>query len=106
MFRHVIDNLVSNAFKYSKKDDPKCEISYLPKKVKISVSDTGIGIPYSELDGLFEPFHRADNVGDISGTGLGLSIAKEYIELNGGEITVQSRENEGSTFTVTLPYGG
>jgi len=106
MFRHVIDNLVSNAFKYSKKDDPKCEISYLPKKVKISVSDKGIGIPYSELDGLFEPFHRADNVGDISGTGLGLSIAKEYIELNGGEITVQSRENEGSTFTVTLPYGG
>jgi len=106
MFRHVIDNLVSNAFKYSKKDDPKCEISYLPKKVKISVSDTGIGIPYSELDGLFEPFHRADNVGDISGTGLGLSIAKEYIELNGGEITVQSHENEGSTFTVTLPYGG
>ena len=104
MFRHVIDNLVSNAFKYSTKDDPKCEISYLPKKVKISVSDTGIGIPDSEMDGLFEPFHRAENVGDISGTGLGLSIAKEYIELNGGEITVQSRENEGATFTVTLPY--
>jgi signal transduction histidine kinase len=104
MFRHVIDNLVSNAFKYSTKDDPKCEISYLPKKVKISVSDTGIGIPDSEMDGLFEPFHRAENVGDISGTGLGLSIAKEYIELNGGEITVQSLENEGATFTVTLPY--
>jgi signal transduction histidine kinase len=106
MFRHVIDNLISNAFKYSAKDDPKCEISYLPKEVKISVSDTGIGIPDSELDGLFEPFHRADNVGDISGTGLGLSIAKEYIELNGGKISVHSRENEGSKFTVSIPYGG
>jgi len=105
MFRHVIDNLISNAFKYSAKDDPKCEISYLPKEVKISVSDTGIGIPDSELDGLFEPFHRADNVGDISGTGLGLSIAKEYIELNGGKISVHSRENEGSKFTVSMPYG-
>lgn len=102
MLRHVVDNLVSNAFKYSSDDDPKCEISYLPHEVKVSISDSGIGIPDEEMDGLFEPFHRAENVGEISGTGLGLSIAKEYIELNGGTISVQSRENVGSTFTITL----
>ena len=102
MLRHVVDNLVSNAFKYSSEDDPKCEISYLPNEVKVSISDSGIGIPDEEMDGLFEPFHRAENVGEISGTGLGLSIAKEYIELNGGTISVQSRENVGSTFTITL----
>ena len=51
---------------------------------------------------MFQPFHRADNVGDIAGTGLGLSIVKEYVELNGGTIAVVSRENEGTKFTITL----
>ncbi len=102
MIRHAIDNLISNAFKYSTETDPKFEISFLPKEVKITISDDGIGIPESEIENLFQPFHRADNVGDIAGTGLGLSIVKEYVELNGGTISVVSRENEGTKFTITL----
>lgn len=102
MFRHAVDNLISNAFKYSKELDPKCEISFLPKEVKITISDDGIGIPESEMEYLFEPFHRAENVGEILGTGLGLSIVKEYVELNGGIISVISHENEGTKFTITL----
>ena len=102
MMRHAIDNLISNAFKYSAETAPLFEISFLPKEIKISISDDGIGIPESEMENLFEPFHRADNVGDIAGTGLGLSIVKEYVELNGGTISVVSRENEGTKFTITL----
>ena len=102
MMRHAIDNLISNAFKYSAETAPLFEISFLPKEIKISISDDGIGIPESEMENLFEPFHRAENVGDITGTGLGLSIVKEYVELNGGTISVISRENEGTKFTIAL----
>lgn len=102
MMRHAIDNLISNAFKYSAETAPLFEISFLPKEIKISISDDGIGIPESEMENLFEPFHRAENVGDIAGTGLGLSIVKEYVELNGGTISVISRENEGTKFTIAL----
>ena len=67
------------------------------------MEDKGIGIPKNELDKLFQPFHRADNVADIPGTGLGLVIAKEYTELNGGNIQVESKVNEGTKFVVTFP---
>ena len=105
LVQHVIENLVSNAFKYSKDKNPKLTLVFKQKTVSISVEDKGIGIPKNELDKLFQPFHRADNVADIPGTGLGLVIAKEYTELNGGNIQVESKVNEGTKFVVTFPIG-
>ncbi len=105
LVQHVIENLVSNAFKYSKDKNPKLTLGFKQKTVSISVEDKGIGIPKNELDKLFQPFHRADNVADIPGTGLGLVIAKEYTELNGGNIQVESKVNEGTKFVVTFPIG-
>ena len=59
--------------------------------------------PQKDLKGLFGSFYRATNVKNIQGTGLGLSIVKEFTELHGGTITVDSEENKGSEFTVELP---
>ncbi len=101
---HAIINLISNAFKYSIKDNPKMDLLYNEKDIKIVVTDTGIGIPEDEIKNLFSPFYRAKNVKDIEGTGLGLAITKEYIELNNGNITVESKLNKGTTFTISIPY--
>ena len=60
--------------------------------------------PPKDLKCLYEPFHRADNVGTISGTGLGLSIAKRAIELHNGSISVESKVGVGTTFTISLPF--
>ena len=103
LIQHVVENLVSNAFKYSEKENPKVGLSFNKQTVTISVEDKGLGIPKGDRDKLFQPFHRADNVADIQGTGLGLVIAKEYAELNGGHIEVESKENVGTKILVTLP---
>jgi signal transduction histidine kinase len=71
--------------------------------VVMSITDQGIGIPPSDLDHLFESFHRATNVGNIQGTGLGLTIVKRCVDLHGGTIAVASSVGDGTTFTITLP---
>ena len=98
---HTLSNLISNAFKYSVgKKNPDLTIHFKPNELVVSIKDYGIGIPEDELPKLFQPFFRANNVGEINGTGLGLSIAKEYIEVNKGEIAVQSTLGEGSCFEI------
>ena len=72
-------------------------------KIEIVVADRGIGIPADDLPHLFESFHRARNVGNISGTGLGLNIVKESIEQQGGTISVESEVGCGTTFRVVIP---
>lgn len=69
----------------------------------LCVADRGIGIPAADMEHIFEPFHRASNVGTTSGTGLGLSITKELIEMHGGSIEVDSKLNRGTTVIVTVP---
>jgi len=101
---HALNNLISNAIKYSPAGNVILDVLFENKTIIIKIADTGIGIPKQEIPDLFQPFHRATNVGAISGTGLGLVIVKEYIELHGGEITVKSVLNKGSTFTIILPY--
>ena len=103
LIQHVIENLVSNAFKYSEEESPKVGLNFNDKSVTISVEDKGLGIPEGEVEKIFQPFQRADNVADIQGTGLGLVIAKEYVELNGGNIDVESIENEGTKVSVSFP---
>ena len=103
MIQHAISNLISNAFKYSEKKNPEVIIEFTEKVVVIMVQDYGIGIPKKEIKNLFQPFYRALNVQAMQGTGLGLSIAKDYIELNGGTIEVESEINVGTQFIITLP---
>ncbi|HLY27064.1 MAG TPA: PAS domain S-box protein, partial [Aggregatilineales bacterium] len=104
LMRQTISNLVSNAVKYSPEGKTiTVSLQYTGNALLLKVRDEGIGIPESDLAHLFEPFHRATNVGAISGTGLGLTITKESIELHGGTIAVESQVGTGTTFTVTIP---
>lgn len=104
----VMDNLVGNAVKYSPAGGAvrvriTCEHDGSGEWAIITVSDEGVGIPAQDLPSVFAPFQRAGNVGTIPGTGVGLAGARQIIEQHGGTITVESKEGEGSTFTVRLP---
>jgi signal transduction histidine kinase len=103
-FRHVTDNLISNALKYSSAD-VWVRVSRDGGVAKIEVTDTGIGIPRDEVGSLFTRFGRASNARSrgISGSGIGLYVARKVVEAHGGALTVHSIEHEGSTFVVTLP---
>ena len=101
LLTHSLSNLFSNALKYSLgKKSPELAIQFKPKELVLIIKDYGIGIPKEELSKLFQPFFRANNVTEIKGTGLGLSIAKEYVEINKGQITATSILGEGSCFEI------
>ncbi len=106
LFDHVIQNLISNAFKYSEgKADPEVTLRYDKlNEVYFHIRDFGIGIPKKDQKGLFQSFYRATNVQNIQGSGLGLSIVKEFVDLHGGQISVKSEKNKGSEFIVEIPY--
>lgn len=101
LLEHALSNIVSNALKYSP-ENKKVELTleYTPLETTVCVKDYGMGIPADSLEHLFEPFYRASNVREISGTGLGTAIAKEYIEMNGGSIEVESEVNVGTEFII------
>lgn len=104
LLRHILNNLLSNAIKYSPYSGKvRFELLGQGKKVIFQIQDEGIGIPIEDQQHLFQPFHRASNVGSIPGTGLGLSIVKKCVETLGGEISVHSEVGIGTTFAVTLP---
>ncbi|MDZ8133745.1 MAG: hybrid sensor histidine kinase/response regulator [Nostoc sp. DedQUE04] len=104
LLRHILGNLLSNAIKYSLPGGiVRFELIGQEKAVIFRVQDWGIGIPQENQKRLFQPFRRADNVGNIPGTGLGLAIAKKCVDAHGGEIVVNSQVGVGTTFTVTLP---
>ncbi|NWF62187.1 MAG: hybrid sensor histidine kinase/response regulator [Fischerella sp.] len=104
LLRHILGNLLSNAIKYSyPNSNVYFELLFQNQTVIFRIQDEGIGIPQEDQKQLFEPFHRAGNVGTIPGTGLGLAIVKKCLEAHGGEIAVNSEVGVGTTFTVTLP---
>lgn len=105
--RMVIQNLVSNAVKYTP-EGGKVVLSISlgdSKHVLLKIADTGYGIPKNQQDKIFTKLFRADNVlgKDTEGTGLGLYIAKSIVEQSGGRIWFESDENKGTTFFVVLP---
>ena len=103
LLTHALSNLISNAFKYSaEKESPQLNIHFKPTEVVLSVKDYGIGMTEEEQLHIFVPFFRSDNVTEIQGTGLGLSIAKEYTEINKGQIVAKSILGEGSCFEITF----
>ncbi len=107
MWEKIVFNLLSNAFKYTLNGKITINIYAENDHAVFSVADTGIGIPETELPKMFERFHRVNNSGGRSfeGTGIGLSMTKELVQLQGGNISVNSKEGVGSTFTVTIPFG-
>ncbi|MEZ5401578.1 MAG: ATP-binding protein [Bryobacteraceae bacterium] len=110
--RQILLNLVGNALKFTHRGHVLVEISAPPLlqsggpgPVRVSVHDTGIGIPPEKLSSLFEKFNQVESsrARTYGGTGLGLSICRMLTELMGGDIGVQSTPGEGSTFAVSLP---
>jgi len=100
---HIFQNLITNALKYSPGlQAPEIHLHFLEDRCTVKVLDFGIGIPAAEQKDLFNTFFRASNVENIQGTGLGLTIIKQFIELHGSEISVESSENIGSCFTFDL----
>ena len=117
--QQIVKNLLSNAFKFTKEGSVKISVNkaamnevmqlplsnYADTWVKMSVTDTGIGIPADKHAMIFEAFQQVDGatMRKYGGTGLGLSISKEFSQLLGGTCIVESKEGEGSTFTVFIP---
>ena len=98
-------NLVDNAIKYTEKGYVIISIEKINRKVKITVEDSGIGIPKKHLDRIFERFYVVDKSRSrkLGGTGLGLSIVKHVVNLHNGEINVESLPEKGTKFVVFLP---
>lgn len=104
--RQLFLNLIDNAVKYTPRDGSvTLSLERKNNSAVFQVTDTGIGIPESEMGKIFDRFYRVDKARsrELGGTGLGLSIAKWIAELHRGTITVTSELQKGSTFTVTLP---
>ena len=106
--RQLIAIVMDNAIKYSHSEGViSVTLAKANKYAAITVEDTGIGIAAEDLPHIFESFYRAQNTATkkkgVTGYGLGLPLAKEIVELHGGSIEVQSKENQGTTLTVKLP---
>ncbi len=103
----VIDNIMNNAIKYSP-DGGTVTVRLIEthNHIILSITDEGIGIPRKDLNKIFDRFYRVDKARarQQGGTGLGLAISREVLKAHGGSIWVESRENQGSTFYVSLPY--
>ena len=105
----IFQNLLSNAVKYTPDGGSiKLSMSKVRDRLSIVIEDTGMGIPESQKDRIFEKLFRADNVREVDaeGTGLGLYLVKAIVMHAGGQIRFESKEGKGTTFYVTLPLSG
>jgi len=109
--RQIIANLLSNAIKFTDEGFIKIGVEEIEKtvhksKLKISVKDSGIGIPENKIDDIFESFNQLDNsfTKKYAGTGLGLAIVKSLIDLMGGEISVKSEPGHGTSFDIIISF--
>ena len=107
MWEKIVLNLVSNAVKFTFHGEIRVRIRAVDGAARLEVSDTGVGIVPEELPHIFERFHRVPDVRSRSheGTGIGLALVRELVEMHGGTVQANSRVDEGTTFTVTVPFG-
>ena len=107
MWEKIVLNLVSNAFKFTLQGEIEVRLETAEGHARLTVRDTGVGIPSEELPRMFERFHRIERSRGRTheGTGIGLALVQELVKLHGGTITVASVVGQGSTFTVTIPLG-
>lgn len=103
--RQILTNLIGNAVKFTDRGRVTIAARATAAEIRLAVNDTGVGIPLSATEFIFEAFRQADSslTRRFGGTGLGLSIARRLAELQGGRIEVSSQVGVGSTFTLTLP---
>jgi signal transduction histidine kinase len=102
----AIANLISNAVKYSRPGGQiRVTLEIGPERATLAVTDEGIGIEAAEVRHLFDPFFRGSNAvrAQIRGAGIGLSLVKNIVEAHQGSVTVKSKVDKGSTFTLVLP---
>lgn len=105
-FFQALENLISNAIKYTQKGGyVEAKIESSEKKIIFSIKDTGIGIPEKEKERIFQKFFRASNaiIKENEGSGLGLNVVKSFVEECGGKIWFESKEGEGTTFFIEVP---
>ena len=107
MWEKIVLNLISNALKFTFEGAITVALGRRGDRAELSVVDTGVGIAPADLPRMFERFHRVKNARSRTheGTGIGLAFVHELARLHGGEVSVESTEGVGSTFTVTLPLG-
>lgn len=104
LLHHILDNLIFNAIKYSPSQSTiNFNLSFTKEFFIFDIKDEGVGIPLKEQPYIFQPFHRASNIGSIPGTGLGLAIVKKCVDMLNGEVMLESEVGFGSTFTVKIP---
>ena len=105
MLRHILQNLIDNAFKYSpNKAAPQLRLRYSNSYITFSVIDAGIGIHPDDIQKLFSSFSRGRNVGSISGSGIGLVVVKYFVDQHNGSISIKSKLNVGTIFSVKIPF--
>ncbi|MCR5189744.1 MAG: HAMP domain-containing histidine kinase [Treponema sp.] len=105
MVNRTFENLFSNAIRYTKENDNIWINSWYDNKaVFIEIKDSGIGIAQKDLKYIFDMFYRASNSRKEEGMGIGLSVVKNVLKIHGWKIDVKSKKNEGSSFTITIPY--
>lgn len=97
----ILNNLLSNAFKYTESGDITVKVTKSENNLILEVSDTGTGIPAGKQDRIFERFYQVDN--EHIGSGIGLSLVQRLVELHHGQIRLRSEEGKGSAFTILLP---
>jgi two-component system sensor histidine kinase ResE len=101
----VLTNLIDNALRHTPNKGSVILRAYGDKQLLLEVSDTGSGIPQEDLPFVFERFYKADKArtrGRAGGTGLGLAIAKNIVDAHGASISVQSKPEKGTTFTIAF----
>jgi signal transduction histidine kinase len=104
LLRHILTNVLANAVKYSANGQAvQFTLARSNGHAVFRVQDQGIGIPLADQKQLFNAFHRATNASHLPGTGLGLVIVKRCVELHGGQITCESQQNSGTSFTIRIP---
>ncbi|MEO6057115.1 MAG: ATP-binding protein, partial [Gemmatimonadales bacterium] len=107
MWEKIVLNLLSNALKFTLEGEIAVALRQVDDGVRLTVTDTGIGIPAEDRTRVFERFHRVRSARGRTheGTGIGLSLAQELVRLHGGRIEVTSEVDRGTRFTVTIPTG-
>ncbi len=105
MWEKIVLNLLSNAFKFTLNGRVRLSLREARSRIELQVEDTGAGIPAGHLPRVFDRFHRVEGTPSrtFEGSGIGLALVRELVRMHGGEVTVESVESRGSTFTVSIP---
>ena len=104
LLRTAFINLMENNCKFSHNHSSTVHISFSEKKVFVSFSDTGIGIPNEDIEQIFKPFFRGENRNFSAGNGIGMTLVERIVKLHGGSVSIDSHKNKGTVFTIGFEH--